>query len=244
MRNVQIIIEYDGSAYCGWQRQINGISIQQKLEEALESIVGEKTTVIGAGRTDAGVHALRQSANFFTKVQIPAEKFPFALNSALPQDIRVVCAIERNGDFHSRFRAKRKTYLYRIYNRRVASPFYLNRAYHYAAEINLAAMQQGSKSLMGVHDFTAMSAAGSQTKSFEREIYDLTVQKTGDVIDMEVTGNGFLYNMVRILAGTLFYCGIGKITPEDIPSILKKKDRTLAGPTLPAEGLYLKEIFY
>ena len=174
----------------------------------------------------------------FTKAQIPG-KFPFAIN-CLPQDIRVVCALNKRR-FSQCFGAKRKTYLYRIYNRRVASPFYLNRAYHYAAEINLAAMQQGSKSLIGVHDFTAMSAAGSQTKRFEREIYDLTVQKTGDVIDMEVTGNGFLYNMVRILAGTLFYCNEGKITPKDNPeSILKEKDK-LGSPYKPAEGSIKKQ---
>ncbi len=244
MRNVQIIIEYDGSAYCGWQRQLNGISVQQKIEEALEAIVGEKLSIIGAGRTDAGVHALGQCANFFTVSKIPIEKFSDALNSALPQDIRIVEALERDSQFHSRFGAKQKTYRYQIYNRRVLSPFYLRRAYHYAAYIDLALMQQAATHLVGRHDFSAMSAAGSQCRSFEREIYELTVEKSGELIVIEVAGNGFLYNMVRIIAGTLFYCGIGKINPNDIGEILNKKDRTLSGPTLPPWGLYLKKIIY
>lgn len=244
MRNMQIIIEYDGSAYCGWQRQINGLSIQQKIEEAIAAITKETVSIIGAGRTDAGVHALQQSANFFTNSSISADKLPFALNSALPEDIRVICALEREETFHSRFSAKEKTYLYQIYNRRILSPFYLQRAYHYPAQIDVEAMRAATDFFVGLHDFTAMSAAGSQCRRYEREIYDLTVEKHDDVISIQVRGNGFLYNMVRIIAGTLFYCGIGKIRPEEIADILKKKDRTLAGPTLPPWGLYLKEIRY
>jgi len=244
MRNIQIIIEYDGSGYCGWQRQKNGISIQQKIEEALENVFGEKISIIGAGRTDAGVHAFNQSANFFLKSNILTEKLPFALNSSLPNDIRVVKALERDSNFHSRFDAKEKTYIYKIYNRRIASPFLTKYAYYCPIEIDINKMIAASSFMKGKHDFTAFAASGGQSKTFIRNIYDIKINKEDDIISISVRGNSFLYNMVRIIAGTLLYAGIGKIDCAHIEHIIKSKDRTKAGPTLPACGLYLKEIIY
>lgn len=244
MRNIQLIIEYDGSNYCGWQRQDNSVSIQQKIEEAILNITGEKINLIGAGRTDAGVHAYAQSANFNTDSKIPIEKFPFALNSALPEDIAVIIALERNEDFHSRFCAKEKTYIYKIYNRRIYSPFYAKYTYHCPVDVNLEKMIQASKQIIGKHDFTSFMAAGGQVKSTLREVYDIDIKKEDDVITISVRGNGFLYNMVRIISGTLLYAGIGKIDPAKVENIINSKDRKQAGITLPACGLYLKEIVY
>ncbi|MEL7570078.1 MAG: tRNA pseudouridine(38-40) synthase TruA [Eubacteriaceae bacterium] len=244
MRNIQLIIEYDGSNYCGWQRQNNGVSIQQKIEEALEIISGEKLSITGAGRTDAGVHAFAQSANFYIESKIPIEKFPFALNSALPADIAVIRAYERDESFNSRYSAKEKTYIYKIYNRRIPSPFYCKYAYHCPIDINLEKMVQASKQIIGKHDFASFMATGGQVKSTVREVYDIDINKQDDIITISVRGNGFLYNMVRIISGTLLYAGIGKIDPAYIENIIKSKDRTQAGITLPACGLYLKDIVY
>ncbi|NMC57215.1 MAG: tRNA pseudouridine(38-40) synthase TruA [Eubacteriaceae bacterium] len=244
MRNIQLIIEYDGSNYCGWQRQNNGISIQQKIEEALEIISGEKLSITGAGRTDAGVHAYAQSANFYTESKIPIDKFPFAVNSALPSDIAVIKAYERDESFNSRYSAIEKTYIYKIYNRRIPSPFYARYAYHCPVDINIEKMIMASKQIIGKHDFTSFMATGGQVKSTVRDVYDIDIYKEGDIITISVRGNGFLYNMVRIISGTLLYAGIGKIDPSDIEKIIDSKDRTLAGITLPACGLYLKEIVY
>lgn len=244
MRNIQIIIEYDGSNYCGWQRQNNGVSVQQKIEGAILKITNENCNLIGASRTDAGVHALAQSANFFTNSKIPIEKFACAINSALPDDISIIKAVERNEDFHSRYHAKQKTYIYKIFARKIPSPFFTKYAYQSSYDIDLGKMIEASKYMIGEHDFTSFMASGSQSKTFIRTIYDINIHKTNDLITLEVTGNGFLYNMVRILSGTLFYAAIGKINPSDIELILKSKDRTTAGITLPASGLYLKEIVY
>lgn len=244
MRNIQLIIEYDGSNYCGWQRQNNGVSVQQKIEEALEIISGEKLSIIGAGRTDAGVHAYAQSANFYTDSKIPIEKFPFAVNSALPEDISVIRAYERHESFNSRYSAIEKTYIYKIYNRRIPSPFYAKYAYHCPVDIDLEKMIQASRQIIGKHNFTSFMASGGQVKSTVRDIYDIYINKEDDIITISVRGNGFLYNMVRIISGTLLYAGIGKIDPADIEKIIKSKDRTQAGITLPAYGLYLKEIVY
>lgn len=244
MRNIQLIIEYDGSNYCGWQKQNNAISIQQRIEEAIEYITSEKVNITGAGRTDAGVHAYRQSANFYTQSNIPIDKLPQALNSALPEDIAVIKAYEREKNFHSRYDAKEKTYIYKIYNRRIPSPFYAKYAYHYPVDIDINKMIQASKHIIGEHDFTSFMATGGQTKSAVRNVYDININKENDIITLSVRGNGFLYNMVRIISGTLLYAGIGKIEPEDIEMIIKSKDRTLAGTTLPACGLYLKDIVY
>jgi tRNA pseudouridine38-40 synthase len=244
MRNIQIIIEYDGSNYCGWQRQENGISVQQKLEEAVVSITKEKSSLIGASRTDAGVHALGQSANFYTNSKIPIEKFAFAINSKLSDDIAVIKAMERDDNFHSRYHAKQKTYIYQIFTRRISSPFLKNYAYHCFYDVNLEKMIEGSKYIIGEHDFMAFMASGSQSKTFVRTIHEINIYKKKDLISIEVTGNGFLYNMVRILSGTLLYAAIGKMKPSDIKTIIQSKDRKLAGATLPACGLYLKEIVY
>lgn len=244
MRNIQLIIEYDGSNYCGWQRQNNGVSIQQKIEEAILYITSEKINLIGAGRTDAGVHAYAQSANFYTDSKIPIGKMPFAINSALPEDISVIKAIERDEDFHSRYSAIEKTYIYKIYNRRIPSPFYAKYAYHCPVDIDIVRMAQASRHIIGEHDFTSFMAAGGQVKSTVREVYDIDINKQDDIITISVRGSGFLYNMVRIIAGTLLYTGVGKIEPADIEKIIMSKDRTQAGITLPPCGLYLKEIVY
>ncbi len=244
MRNVQIIVEYDGSAYCGWQRQQNGTTVQQCLEEALFRLTGEAIRLTAAGRTDAGVHACAQSANFFTQCTIPTRRMPYALNSVLPEDIVVTAAYERAETFSSRFSAREKTYVYKILNRPLPSALQRKYVYFYPMLLDIEKMRRAARHFIGEHDFVAFMATGSQSKTTVRQLYTLQVEKKEDLIEITVCGNGFLYNMVRIIAGTLLYVGNGKIEPEVVKSIIARKDRTLAGATLPPQGLYLKEVVY
>ncbi|MDD4568749.1 MAG: tRNA pseudouridine(38-40) synthase TruA [Tepidanaerobacteraceae bacterium] len=242
--NVKLMVEYDGTAYSGWQRQKNAPSIQEMLEIAISSIIGKKTHVIGSGRTDAGVHALGQVANFKANTRIPVDKLPYAINSKLPEDIVVRHAKKVPDDFHARFCAKRKLYTYTIYNAQFPSPLLRNYSYFFSRPLDVKAMDRASNMLIGSHDFSAFMAAGSSVKSTVRRIDKLQVIRNGDVIKMEIEANGFLYNMVRIIAGTLLKVGLDKIKVEDINSILESKDRTRAGKTLPPQGLCLINVFY
>ncbi len=242
--NVKILLEYDGTAYCGWQRQKNALSIQEVLETAISSITGEKIHVIGSGRTDRGVHALGQVANFKTNTRIPIEKLPYAINSKLPEDIVVKHAEKVAENFHARFSAKSKIYTYTIYNSKFPSPLLRRYSYFCPRPLDIEAMKRAAEKLVGIHDFKAFMASGSEVKSTVRHIQRLEVERNGDIVRLEVQADGFLYNMVRIIAGTLLDVGIGKIDADDMTSILKSKDRSCAGKTLAPQGLCLVKVIY
>lgn len=244
MKNIKLTIEYDGTNYHGWQSQANSISVQEELEKALKRLIGKECTVTGASRTDAGVHAYGQTANFYTDSSIPPEKYFLALNSILPGDIAIVKSEEVSLDFHSRYWAKGKTYKYLIYNSRHPSALLRNRAFYVPVPLNAEKMKQASSFILGTHDFAAFQAAGSSAKTSVRTVTGISVKKSDDIIEMCISGNGFLYNMVRIIAGTLVEVGIGKIPADDIKTIIENRDRRRAGRTAPPQGLYLVEVFY
>ena len=246
MRNIKLTIEYDGTNYCGWQVQENAPSIQEEIERALFSITGEKIRINGSGRTDAGVHARGQAANFTTSSLIPQEKFAYALNSLLPRDIVVKDLREVTLDFHARYNAVGKRYSYLIINSKFPSALLRNYAYHinYCERLDIDRIKKAAQGFIGTYDFSGFMASGSKVTNTVRTIYELSVEKEKDLIYFNYKGNGFLYNMVRIITGTLLYTGIGKINPEDIKDIIMSKDRNRAGITVPAHGLYLDEVYY
>ena len=228
----------------GWQKQPNKLNIQGNIEKAIYQVTGEEVELFASGRTDAGVHAFGQVANFKTNSQIPIEKFPIALNTNLKKSIRIVQAEEVEESFHSRLSCKKKTYRYVINNSQNGTAIYRNLETNISGNLNLSKMQKAIKYFIGEHDFKAFKASGTSSKSSIRTIYDAKVFKQDDRIYIELTGNGFLYNMVRIIAGTLVEVGMGKIKPDEIPSIIESKDRTKAGKTLPPQGLYLLKVEY
>jgi tRNA pseudouridine38-40 synthase len=245
-QNYKIIVEYDGSNYSGWQIQKNtGQTIQQKLENALTKINKKRVQITGAGRTDAGVHAAGQSANFFLDVDIPVKKIPIALNTELPADIICKKAEKVDQDFHARYDARGKKYRYRLLNSNFNSVFVRNFVYNVYKKLDLKAMQSAAKIFEGSHDFASFCAAGSSVESTVREIYsiDLYPADNGEIW-IDVMGNGFLYNMIRILAGTLIETGLGKKTLSEMEYILQSCDRNNAGFTAPAQGLTLMKVFY
>ena len=244
MRNIKLTIEYDGKDFNGWQKQPTKLNIQGTIEQAIKQITGEEVQLNASGRTDAGVHAFGQVANFKTNSQIPIEKFPIALNSNLKKSIRIISAEEVDERFHSRLTCKRKTYRYVINNSEFSSAIYRNLETHIPQKLDVDKMQEAVKYFEGEHDFKAFKASGTSSKSSVRTIYKAEVYKEGDRIFIELTGNGFLYNMVRIIAGTLVDVGIGKIKPDEIPEIIKIKKRENAGKTLPPNGLYLLKVMY
>lgn len=241
---VKLTVAYDGTSYHGWQLQPNATTIEEKLNRALTELLNENIIVIGASRTDAGVHSMGTVAVFDTNTRMPAEKIMYAVNQRLPEDIRVISSIQCADDFHPRHCKSRKTYLYRIYSAEVAQPVYRLYAYHtrYSYDVNL--MQQAADSLIGEHDFTSFCSIDTAALSTIRTLYELQVTENnlmtgGKIITIRVTGNGFLYNMVRIIAGTLMEVGRCKIDPQQVQEILEQKDRSCAGPTAPACGLTL-----
>ena len=244
MRNILLTIEYDGTNYAGWQKQKEQVTIQDEIEKAIKKVTGEEVALNASGRTDAKVHANAQSANFFTNSLIKAEKIPFAINSGLPLDIRVLKAQEKDENFHARFSAKKKQYEYLILNRRVSSALLLNKAWHVPYALDLRQMEEGCKVLKGKHDFRAFMSRESIKEDTIREIYDISLEIQQDLIKVSVVGNGFLHNMVRIIVGTLILVGKGEISVSQLEEILESKDRTRAGKTAPGYGLYLKEVFY
>ena len=241
---VKLVVAYEGTNYCGWQIQPNGITIEQVLNETLSSLLGEDITVTGASRTDAGVHSLGNVAVFETHTRMPAEKISFALNQRLPEDIVVQESCQVPEDFHPRFSQSRKTYEYRILNCRFRQPLERRTSYFYHYPLDVSAMQEAAAYLVGEHDFTSFASVYAQTNTYVRKIYALDVVREGDMIRIRVQGNGFLYNMVRIIAGTLIQVGAGIKKPEDMESILAGKDRELAGPTAPAHGLTMIGLEY
>lgn len=244
MRNIKLTIEYDGKDFNGWQKQPNKLNIQGEIERAIYNITKEEVDLIGSGRTDAGVHALGQVANFKTNSQISIEKLPLAINSQLKNSIVIKEAEEVNERFHSRYNAKHKTYRYIINNSKCGTAIYRNLEYSYPFKLDAEKMKQASKYFEGEHDFKAFKSSGTSSKNSVRTIYKAIVKQEGEKIIIELTGNGFLYNMVRIIAGTLLDVGLGKIQPEEIPEMIESKDRQRAGKTLPAHGLYLVEVKY
>lgn len=242
---VKIILSYKGTNYAGWQVQKNGLTVQEVLENALFKLTGTQIRTTCAGRTDSGVHARGQVAHFDIETTIPAEKLPFVLNTMLPRDIRVLQAEEVPPTFNARYSAKGKRYIYNIYNSPHSSALNYEYTMHVPQKLDLDKMQQCAKRIEGTHDFKAFCAQGSSAKTTVRTVYGITIKECEDnLIQIIVEGNGFLYNMVRIIAGTLIEAGKGKLTPEDIDNILLLKNRSLAGFTAEPQGLVLDEVFY
>ena len=244
MRNIKLTIEYDGKDFNGWQKQPTKLNIQGEIERAIELIIGEEVELTSSGRTDAGVHALAQVANFKTKSNLPVEKFAVAINSKLKKSIRIQKAEEVEERFHSRYNCKQKTYRYIINNGEQSSAIYRNLEYFVPTKLNIEEMKKAIKFFEGEHDFKGFKASGTSSKSSIRIIYKACIKEERDRIIIELTGNGFLYNMVRIIAGTLVDVGLGKIRSDEITSIIESKDRTKAGKTLPPYALYLVKVEY
>lgn len=244
MRNIVLTIAYDGTNYCGWQVQPEGKSISLEIINAVYKITKEKVKLYGSGRTDAGVHALAQTANFYSDTKIPAHRLVGAVNAYLPPDIVVTDARDADIDFNARFSATGKIYEYKILNTPLPSPFWINKAWHVKQELDLSKMKKVCKILEGEHDFKAFMASGSYVKDTVRTLYELTVAKENDIITVSAKGSGFLYNMVRIITGTLVQVGRGKLSAEEVETILISLDRTKGAITAPACGLYLKEVLY
>lgn len=244
MKRVKLVVAYDGTNYCGWQKQPNGNTIEAELNKALSDLLGKEIEVTGASRTDAGVHSYGNVAIFDTDARMPAEKISYALNQRLPDDIRIQDSCEVRMDFHPRYCESVKTYRYQILNTKFPQPLKRIDTYFYYHALNVEAMNMAAKRLVGEHDFKSFCAVNAQVKSTVRTIYSCDVMKEEDTISIVVTGNGFLYNMVRIIAGTLIRVGSGEWTPEDMDRILKAKNREVSGPTAPACGLSMIGIKY
>ena len=244
MKRVMLTVAYDGTNYHGWQLQPNVVTIESVLNEALSSLFKENIKVIGASRTDTGVHALGNIAVFDTNARMPAEKVSYALNQRLPEDIRIQDSVEVPLDFHPRHQNSKKTYEYRILNSEFPMPVYRLYAHFTYVSLDIEQMQRAADYLKGEHDFKSFCSVNTVAETTVRTIYDISVEKSGDMISIRVTGSGFLYNMVRIRAGTLMEVGRGNIMPEKMPDILNALDRTKAGPTAPACGLTLVKYEY
>ena len=244
MKNVKLTIEYDGKDFNGWQKQPTKLNIQGEIERAIKDITGEDVELNASGRTDAGVHALGQVANFKTYSNIPVEKFPIALNTKLKRSIRILSAEEVDENFHSRYNCKKKTYRYVINNSENGTAIYRNLEYNFLQKLDIEKMKEAAKYFVGEHDFKGFKASGTSSKSSVRTIYKAEVYKENEKVLIELTGNGFLYNMVRIISGTLIEVGIGKIEPEEITEIINSGERERAGKTLPPQGLYLVKVEY
>ena len=245
VRNIKLVIEYDGKEFNGWQKQPTKLNIQGEIERAIKQITGEEVDLTASGRTDAGVHALGQVANFKTNSNIPIEKIPIALNSNLKKSIVIKSAEEVEERFHSRLNCKRKTYRYIINNSKYGTAIYRNLETHIPMKLDIQKMKEAVKYFEGEHDFKAFKASGTSSKSSVRTIYKAEVIDAGNErIYIELTGNGFLYNMVRIISGTLVEVGLGKIEPNEIKTIIDSQKRENAGKTLPPQGLYLIKVEY
>lgn len=244
MKRVKLVVAYDGTNYHGWQVQDNGITIEEVLNRTISELVQENIKVIGASRTDAGVHACGNVAVFDTESRIPGDKFSFALNQRLPEDIRIQESCEVHADFHPRYADTVKTYEYNILNRRFELPSKRLYAAFCYYPMDIERMNQAAAYLVGEHDFKSFCSAGAQVQTTVRTIYAVNVTKEDDMVHIRITGNGFLYNMVRIIAGTLMQVGTGLMEPEQVKEILEARDRSKAGPTAVAKGLTLVEIRY
>ncbi|WZL75066.1 tRNA pseudouridine(38-40) synthase TruA [Clostridiaceae bacterium 35-E11] len=244
MKNVKLTIEYDGTQFSGWQKQHNARTIQEEVEKALVKLMKKEVKINGSGRTDAGVHALKQVANFCEQFTIPIEKLPVALNGLLPCDISIQEAIEVEKDFHARYAAKGKKYIYKIYNAPLRSALLQHYAYFVPQTLKIEEMKKAAQHFIGQHNFKGFMASGSSVQDTVRNIHALEISCQEKLILIEVKGNGFLYNMVRIMAGTLVDVGKGKFSADEIPEIILSEERKKAGHTAPPQGLYLAEVYY
>ncbi|MEG0962213.1 MAG: tRNA pseudouridine(38-40) synthase TruA [Lachnospiraceae bacterium] len=244
MKRIKLVVAYDGTQYCGWQVQPNGITIEEVLNRVLSELLKETIKVIGASRTDSGVHSLGNVAVFDTDTRIPPKKICYALNQRLPEDIVVQESCEVPRDFHPRYCYSEKTYEYRILNRKIPIPTLRRDTYFYYRQLDVEAMAQAAFNIEGTHDFKSFCSVRSSVEDTVRKVISCKVCKEEDVITVCVTGTGFLYNMVRIIAGTLIQVGIGELQPEDVSKIIEAKDRSSAGPTAPAHGLTMMGIRY
>ncbi|MEA4894067.1 MAG: tRNA pseudouridine(38-40) synthase TruA [Oscillospiraceae bacterium] len=244
MRNIALRLSYDGTAYHGWQVQKNDITVAETLEKALSEICGHPVKAVGCGRTDAGVHALRYCANFKTESKIPTDRFPLAVNALLPYDIAAVDAVEAPENFNSILSCIKKEYVYKLFNSRIRDPFFMNRVCFFPSILDLGSMKAAAGFFEGTHDFKAVRSLGTETRTTVRTVYWCEIEKAGDMVSLRICADGFLYNMVRAIMGTIVYAGLGKIAPDDIPGLLNGGDRRLAGPTMPPQGLYMSRVWY
>ncbi|MCL9660026.1 tRNA pseudouridine(38-40) synthase TruA [Paenibacillus hunanensis] len=243
MNNYKLTIQYDGNRYKGWQRLGDSDStIQGKIEKAISVLTGEQIEIIGSSRTDAGVHALQQVANFKTVQELTIERIMSFLNHYLPPDISVIQVEQVDERFHARFHATEKTYLYKIWNREYSQPFLRKYSMHVVKPLDIEKMKQAAAHFIGEHDFTAYANAKSKKKDSVRTIHQLELSEQDGMIELRVTGNGFLYNMVRKMVGTLIAVGLGEKQPNDVPGFIQSKDRSQTGGMADAEGLYLEQI--
>ena len=231
MRNIALKLTYNGTAYHGWQVQKNAASVCETLQKAISKVCGGPVHLTGCGRTDAGVHAERYVANFRTESRIPIDRMPYAINTHTPEDIAVREAVEVGEDFNA-------------IGSCFKNPFYVNRAYFYPKRLDEDFLNRAAHMFVGTHDFRAVRSVGTETKTTVRTVYWCDVTRSGELLELRVCADGFLYNMVRAITGTVLYAAEGKFAPEDIPAILESGDRTLAGPTVPPGGLYLTRIWY
>lgn len=243
--NIKLTVSYDGTNYCGWQVQPNGTSVQSVIEDAIFSVTGEKVSLTGSGRTDAGVHAEGQVANFITKKDnIPPENFAFAINAFLPEDVKILSSQAVDETFNARKSAKRKTYCYTFYKSKIPQPLLERYAFRIDENFNLKNAQEVASVFVGEHDFKCFNASGSGAKTTVRTIYSINVTEKDNQIKIYVTGNGFLYNMVRIIAGTLLKAGEEKLSTSQAQEILASGSRELCGKTCPAKALCLLKVEY
>lgn len=243
-RNIALKLMYVGTAYHGWQVQKNAVSVAETLEKALACVVCHPVKCTGAGRTDAGVHAEVYVANFRTTSSIPCDRIPLAVNTRLPDDIVVLKATQVPEEFNAIGSCLKKEYTYRIYNSRLGNAFFVNRAWFYPKHLDESIMSQAAEQFVGTHDFSAVRSVGTETKTTVRTVYYFTVAREGDLIACRICANGFLYNMVRTMVGTIIYAAEGKLLPQEILDILARRNRTLAGPTAPSGGLYMTKLWY
>lgn len=244
MRRIKLLLEYDGTPYAGWQVQKNADTVQARVESALLEVLREEVRVHGSGRTDAGVHGRGQVAHFDTASTLPPKNIRDGANTFLPPTISIVEVCEAPPDFHARYSARAKIYRYLVFRRKVRSPLWEGRAYHFPDPLDLGLMEAAAERLRGKHDFSAFTAAGSSVEDTVRELARLEITTRGELLSFEFEADGFLYKMVRNLVGTLLEVGKGKIEPGETAAIIESRDRKLAGPTAPACGLCLERVIY
>lgn len=244
MQNIRLILQYDGTCYHGFQIQPSVVTIQGELEAAVLKITGENVRVYGCSRTDAGVHAIKYCAGFSMNTPIPADKVSLVLNNALPDDIRILYSEAVAKDFHPRFSCLAKKYRYRINTSENADVFSRNYEWQYRKKLDADKMRQAAAYIIGEHDFRSFMTSGPDMETTVRNVHSLEIMQNGNLIDIFIKADGYLYNMVRIIAGTLVAAGEGRIEPEYLAEIIDKKDRSFAGPTAPPQGLALYEVYY
>ena len=244
MRNLLLTISYNGSNYCGFQVQNNGITVAERVQDAIERITGTRSDIKGCSRTDSGVHANMFCISFKTESDITCHRMRRALDAVLPEDISALSVEEVDEDFHARYSCVAKRYIYKIWNSPAKTPFYNKLTLHYPREIDVELLNQAARHFVGTYDFVGFCSSGSSVADTTRTVYDCRVFRDGDIVTVSITGNGFLYNMVRIVVGTLLEVNEGKILPDEIPEIILSQDRDRAGPTARAHGLYLDKVYY